>query len=76
MDDIEWHKFIGILLHKYRRQLGEVIITEEDVEAFRRRWGIDSAVVAIEHPDGIRIALMTEEEAQATAREIRARSES
>jgi hypothetical protein len=63
----QWHKLLGVVLHKYRDVLpNEVHITADDIQAFS-----DSGLANIvAHPSGdtIRIFLVTDEEATRLAR--------
>lgn len=61
-----WHKIVGLLLHKL--ELGEVVITGEDLQAFERDHP-DAVVMIHDRRDGIHLKIITNAEAQRLARE-------
>lgn len=61
----QWHKIVAILLHKY--DLGHVIITMKDFEAFVADHP-DSVVVLHDKRDGLHLTMTSREEGERLAR--------
>lgn len=61
----QWHKILAFVIRKY--DLGEVVLTAEDIEAASRSAG-GVNVVVFEQPDGLHIKLVDDAEAHRLAR--------
>lgn len=63
----EWHKIVGVLIHKY--SLGEVVVTSKDVDDFSAAFAPEEPVVLADstHADGLHVRLVSLTEAKRVA---------
>lgn len=67
----QWHTVAAILIRRLQRAtaIDEVVITQQEVDAFLQEHPAGSTIVANDTADGLHLRIVTEEEGQRIARQ-------